>query len=198
MVLENLIAGAGSYAIQEIASNKDVRSWIGKLMHRIWKRIFLKKLQCVIIEDSVRSNLNDLKLNDQYVVVNLENTLKAMMNDSAVASMMALKQENYDLYCLTYSIQLKQILGALRARYRRNKQVIVLLSSVQMAEYLHIEDYTVFQMNDAMFEDFTESKPLSEKELAYVKRMRNIHLKLSSMNYASIAQLQEHIQMLYK
>lgn len=198
MVIENLIAGAGSYAIQELASNKDVRSWIGKFFHRMWKRIFLKKLQCVIIEDSVRANIGNLKLGDRYVVVNLENTLKAMMNDSAVASMMALKQENYDLYCLSYSIQLKQILGALRNKYRRNKQVIVLLSSVQMAEYLHINDYVVFQMNDAMFNDFTENKPLSEKELAYVKKMRDIHLKDSSMNYSSISQLQEHIQMLYK
>jgi hypothetical protein len=125
--------------LKQLSQNKEVKSVLYRLFHKLYKKLFLKEVQCVICEDITRINLNIDINDDNYIILNLESVYKSMSSDSENALISNLKLENYDLYCLKYSNELKKLLNAMRNEYH-NKICIVLLSDIKMVEKLHIKN----------------------------------------------------------
>lgn len=194
MGLEGIALSAAGMAASELANNKDVHSWIGKLAHRIYKYLFLKPVKCFVAESHVVSELQINVNDDKYVVINLEQIYKTMLSEEELEAYNNLKIENMDVFTMRYYVDLKRILNAMRNQYRRDKTVVVLLSSVQLANAMHIDSdlIQVYQMRDEAFAEVMKNH-MTDKANRFALLQRNKHLPLAKMLYADVKQLEDHI-----
>lgn len=194
--MEQIAFSTAASLASELYSNQDVRSAISKIFHKMYKKCFYNEVECIICEDFARSALPKPVVNDQYVFANVECILKSMMSPDEQLKMRSLKVEHYDVYIMKYSKQLKVILNALRDQYRKEKTILVVLSSIEMAQKLHIKDYTVYISDEAYFNSLLE-RCSTEEEKNY---MNYQHSKLDTQStymYNDINQLKLLIEKNY-
>jgi hypothetical protein len=189
------ISASSLLVLKQLSQNKEVKSFLYKIFHKLYKKIFLKDVICIICEDLTRSNLYLDVNDDKYIILNLENIYKSMCSDSENALISNIKLENYDLYSMKYSTFLKDILNAMRNNYK-NKTCIVLLSDVKMAEKLHIKNYEVFLMDEQHYLDVFNKCSLNEKK--YIGLHRKTHIKNVIFLYSEINQLKDHLERKFK
>lgn len=191
MTIESMALGGASLIAQEIYSNEDVRGYLSRLMHLIYKRIFYADVETIILEDCIR-NVIQLNLGDDFVLLNGELTLRAMQSQDENDKMLQLKAENYNLYIMKYKKHMKTILNAMREQHK-DKTIVLLLSSQEMANALHIKKHIqVYQMSDKLYDE-AKMKLQTDKERQYVEKQRKRLLDKAKFKYESIDQLQEHL-----
>ena len=195
--MEGLIISSVGMIAEKAYKDKELRGYIAKFLHMCYKKIFLANVICIVVEDCIRANLN-IDVNDnKYIVLNAEAVLKTMMSDTEIEQMDNLKVENYDLYVMKYGILLKTLLNALRNQYKKDKQIILLLSSVSMSNALHVDNPEIYQMSDNLYKDVMK-KAMTDKEKMYLDKQRQKHINDAIFKYENIDQLKDHLNNKYK
>lgn len=194
--MEALSVAAGVNAVVALASDAQTRGVISKSLHKIYKRIFLKKVYCVVCEDYTRIQLNLEVNDDKYIVVNLEEILKSMSSDAENARFQNLKCESIDLYILTVAPQLKHLLNIMRNSHS-DKHVIALLSNKKLAKALHIKDENIqcYCMDDFLLNEILTKVP--EKHRNYILHQNKMNAPFK-FKYSSVQQLKDHLQSQYE
>ena len=171
--MASIIAAAG-----KAAAHPKVRSCVGKATHKMWKSIRLKNLQCIVVSDHIKNNLG-LDLDpEKYRVVVLESVFQSLLSDAEIANLGRLKISSTEAWVLEVKGKLKHYLNSIRWSYR-DKQIIIVLSSHDLAMKLHIKNVQVYQMSPDLFE--TLKAKMDEASLAYYEKHRREHSKVKGV-----------------
>jgi hypothetical protein len=171
----------------KVSQNQQVRSLLSRLLHKIYKRLSLKKVHCIIMEDDTRLKLSFDFNKNKYYLVDLEKVFKCLLSEQEKEQMKNIKLLSYEIFISKYSKQLKEILNILRYSHK-DKELILLMSDVSLCHALHCHQFNTYLMNDNEF-NLMISKVENQDIKEYLNNHREKHLKKNTQFYKTLEEL---------
>lgn len=184
---------------KELFASPHTRSALRRFFHWLKKKM-LRNAHAVIAEDFSLNHLSGkLKVDQKYKVIHLEKILATMNSDMMKSSSMQLKRLDYHVWIVNNTEKLKALLNSVRWSFE-DRSVIVVLSSVKLAQLLHIKPKNtyVYQMAQGMFEEVMSDDCIDEQNKEYMKERRYDNSYDDSIEYESFEQLQRLIENKFK
>ena len=143
------LSAIGTGALK-LAASAPVKGLIRRFLHKVWKKIRLKSVRGIIVQDFVKNAYNISLDTDKYRVIELETVYLSMLSDGDIANYRRLKQVSPESWVLAYTGHLKALLNSIRWNYN-DKAFVVVLTSIDLAKKLHIKTYSVFHTSQELF-----------------------------------------------
>ena len=185
----SLITGAAQTAAMAAMKSPATRSLVRRAMHKLWKWMRLKRLNCVVVNDYHRMMLQQqVTLNDKFHILDIEAVYLSMLSDLDVATLRSLKTTNSRSWIISVRNQFKAILNAMRWTYM-DKHIIVVLSNRELAKQIHIKasNTFTFEADDELHSDVLEK--LDVKLKSYYMHLRQMNKGSITHEYGSVMQL---------
>lgn len=178
-----------------ILKNEKARNILSKFFHKIYKRMMLKPVKCVVINDVDRLNLKFKYQEEVYQYLDVEAVYLSLLSDSDIAKLSQLKKLNPRSWVLAVKKPCKNALNMVRNQWRK-ETVILIVSNMELAKELHVKDITMF-VQDKEFHK-TMSNSVDETTFEYLDKMKDNYLKYDHIEYKSHEQLVEKLERLFQ
>lgn len=178
----------------KMLASQEARGILRRFFYWIKKKL-LNDLNCIVAEDFSLNQLKKLEMGPEYKVVYLEKILHAMASDMERSSSMQLKRLDYHVWMINNFSKLKLLLNSMRWNFKGDRLVVV-LSSVKLAELLHIkkQNIHVFQMADSMFYEIEGDSNIDLQSKEYLRDRRLDNMVNGVIEYESFDQLKRLIE----
>lgn len=173
------LTALGSAGAKLMASDK-AKGLLTRIFHKLYKRLRLKSVRAIIIPDYVKNSVNMNFNSSKFRVVVLENVFMSMLSDGEMANYRRLKLESPESWSLALVSPLKKLLNSIRWKYK-DKKIIVILTSYDLARQLHIKNIEIYSMSDYLYKEISEK--LDEKSKSYHARQ---HKELSKLPHIDV------------
>lgn len=180
------LTALGSVGAKLMASDK-AKGIMSRFFHKVWKRMRLKSVRAIIIPDYVKNSVNMNFNSSKFRVVVLENVFMSMLSDAEMANYRRLKVESPESWSLALAAPLKKLLNSIRWKYK-DKRIVVILTSYDLAKQLHIKNIEIYSMSDYLFKEVSEK--LDDQSKGYHARQ---HKELSRLPHVDVESL-EHFK----
>ena len=166
------------------------RNILSRFVRKIWKKIRLKNVACLVVNDCDRKRLKFDYDEDKYQYLDVEAVYLSLLSDGEIARLRELKQLNGRGWIMSVRTPCKQILNNVREMWR-NERVILCVSSPELAKELHVSDVTIYVQDEEYHNELMDA--VDSKSSAYLGQLRQKYVRSSkpSTEYKSHDKLVE-------
>lgn len=180
-----------------ILKSPEARGIIAKFLRKMWKKIRLKKIVCLIVNDIDRKDLRFKFPDDKFQYLDVEQVYLSLLSDGECSRLRDLKKINSRSWIISVKSPCKKILNTVREAWRK-ESVILCMSNYELAKELGIpnKQMTVFVQDKDYNVELMDLVPDDVKN--YLEEMRVKHSKLPHLGYKSADQLKEMLENKFK
>ena len=177
-----------------ILKSDAARNILSRFFHRMYKKIMLKSVKCVIINDVDRLKLKFKYQEEMYQYLDVEAVYLSLLSDGEIARLSELKKLNPRSWILAVKQPCKRILNTVRNQWRK-ETVILIVSNLELAKELHVSDITIFVQDKEFHRVLSES--IDETTFVYLDKLKEQHSKYDHVEYKNHEQLVEKMERLF-
>lgn len=185
-------SGLGAVAAG-ILKSEPAQNMIGRFMRKVWKKIKLKNVMCIIINDVDRQSLAFDFPDEKYQYLDVEKVYLSLLSDGEISRLRDLKKVSSRSWVMSVKQPCKKILNNVREAWRDEK-VILCLSNCELAKELHVprRNMVVYVQDDEYHQTLLEKVP--EDTAPYLGEMRKKNKRVEYCGYKSNKQLVQFLE----
>ena len=185
-----------SSAAAAILNNEETKNFIKKIFRKLYKKIFLKPVICVVVNDLHRKKLNFDFDDKKYQLLDLDEIYNTMLSEAESIRLKLLKVNNVRIYTDSVKQHFKKILNTIRESYK-NEQIILLLSNMELVDAMHVKEVTCYIPDDDLQEEIELS--VDEHTRKYIRlNHKNLDNHKNTVMYKSLEQLNKMLHKRFK
>lgn len=185
-----------SSAAAAILNNEQTKNFVKKIFRKLYKKIFLKPVTCIVVNDLHRKKLNFDFDDKKYQLLDLDEIYNTMLSEAESIRLKLLKVNNVRIYTDSVKQHFKKILNTIRESYK-NEKIILLLSNMELVYAMHVKDVTCYIPDDDLQEEIELS--VDEYTRKYIKiNHKNLENHKNTVMYKSLEQLNKMLHKRFK
>jgi hypothetical protein len=189
------VSGSLGAAALGLLKSEAAQNIVMRMFHKLWKKIRLKNVQCIVVNDCDRRKLKFKYDDAKYQFLDVESVYLSLLSDGEIARLGKLKEMNIRSFIISTRVPCKRLLTNIRTLWK-NETVILCVSNVELAKELHIpkKNTFVFCQDKEYHEQLLESLP--DESRPYMKELydRNKRGDYHMEEYKSHQQLVERLE----
>ena len=180
--------------------NKEAQNILKRFFRNVWKRVMLKTVECIIVNDYDRTDLSFEFDYDKYQYLDIETVYYTQLDEGKIHRLRKLKRINIRAWVIAVGVEIKQLLNNFREKYRKER-IILCLSNPELAHELHIpaKNITVYCRDDELMSelkdevDLLNNRLVDDEALAYLNKERNKQIRHPYVEYKSVKKLEQQL-----